>query len=153
MVIPLTSDLANSFSKIAGKVLYIGNFILWQIEIQTVLNKQISFHFKRGGHTPPPPLLDPPLNMSVHTKKSSWMLLLRFDMKKIRILPFFGPKWSKMIPMAILKLVICNVFYCNPTLTQMEASVIWGKKIVCSYQIAKNIYLVCKKIIGMICIS
>ena len=145
MVIPLTSDLANSFSKIAGKVLYIGNFILWQIEIQTVLNKFDKFSFQKGG--------DPPLNMSVHTKKSSWMLLLRFDMKKIKILPFFGPKWSKMMPMAILKLVICNIFYWNPTLTQTEASVIWGKKIVSSYQNTKNIFLVCKKIIGIICIS
>ena len=33
MVIPLTSDLADIFSKIAGKVLYIGNFSFWQIEI------------------------------------------------------------------------------------------------------------------------
>ena len=151
MVIPLTSDLANSLSKIAGKVLYIGNFSLWQIEIQTLLNKFDKFSFQKGGHDSPP--MDPPLNMSVHTKKSSWMLLLRFDMKKIKILPFFGPKWSKMMPMAILKLVICNIFYWNPTLTQTEASVIWGKKIVSSYQNTKNIFLVCKKIIGIICIS
>ena len=33
MVIPLTSDLANSLSKIAGKVLYIENSSLWQIKI------------------------------------------------------------------------------------------------------------------------
>ena len=46
MVIPITSDLANSFSKIAGKVLYIGNSSLWQIKIKTVLNKfdMFSFH-------------------------------------------------------------------------------------------------------------
>ena len=33
MVIPLTPDMANRFSKIAGKVLYIENFSLRQIEI------------------------------------------------------------------------------------------------------------------------
>ena len=45
MVIPITSDLANSFSKIAGKVLYIENSTLWQIKIKTVLNRFNMFSF------------------------------------------------------------------------------------------------------------
>ena len=150
MVIPLTSDLDDIFSKIAGKVLYIGNFSFWQIEIQTLLNKFDKFSFQKGGPCPPP---GSATEYECAYKKVFLDAVVEVRYEKNQNLPFFGPKWSKKIPMAILKLVICNVFYCNPTLTQMEASVIWGKKIVCSYQIAKNIYLVCKKIIGMICIS
>ena len=48
---------------------------------------------------------------------------------KGRILPFY-PIWSKIMPMVILKLVICHFFYGNPILTQIEASVKWGKKMV-----------------------
>ena len=30
--------------------------------------------------------------------------------EKSRILPFFGLKWSKMMPMVILQLVMCNFY-------------------------------------------
>ena len=48
--------------------------------------------------------------MSVHPKKEFLGTVVGVRYEKSRILPFFGPKWSKIISMAILKLVICNFF-------------------------------------------
>ena len=60
-------------------------------------------------------------------EKCSWVLLLRRNMEKAEFCLFY-PIWSKIMPMVILKLVICHFFYGNPILTQIEASVKWGKK-------------------------
>ena len=65
--------------------------------------------------------------MSLHPKKEFLGTVVGVRYEKSRILPFFGPKWSKIISMAILKLVICNFFYGNPFLIQIEDSVKWGK--------------------------
>ena len=65
--------------------------------------------------------------MSVHQKKVFLGTVVEVRYEKSRNLPFFGPKWSKIISMAILKLVICNFFYGNPFFIQIEDSVKWGK--------------------------
>ena len=65
--------------------------------------------------------------MSVHPKKVLLGTVVEVRYEKSRNLPFFGPKWSKIISMAILKLVICIFFYGNPILIKIEDSVKWGK--------------------------
>ena len=88
--------------------------------------------------------------MSVHPKKVFLGTVVEVRYEKSRNLPFFGPKWSKIISMAILKLVICNFFYGNPFLIQIEDSVKWGK--IASPIRTLRIYSCFVKKIWIICI-
>ena len=67
------------------------------------------------------------INMSVHPKKVFLVTVVEVRYEKSRNLQFFGPKRSKIMPMAVLKLVIFNFSHGNPILIQIEVSVNWGK--------------------------